>query len=96
MDIDVQIGQSYRILLVEDNPGDADLVVERFADLPGYQFDMLHVTRLQQATEALRRETVDAVILDLNLPDSRGLDTLRRLRADHPDVAFVVFSGLYS
>jgi signal transduction histidine kinase len=96
LDEDVKSDPVYRILLVEDDIGEAELMAERFTDLPAYQFELLHVVRLQQAIEVLDQQPIDTVVLDLNLPDSVGLDTLRRLRAAHPEVVCVVFSGLYS
>ncbi|HET6583439.1 MAG TPA: response regulator [Nannocystaceae bacterium] len=82
-----------RILLVEDNPGDARLVS---ALLEGSDFDpidIVHVTALAEATERLAHETFDAIVLDLGLPDSSGLDTLQRLRLPDSTVPLLVLSG---
>ena len=84
---------NFRLLLVEDNPGDADLARERLADLPDCAFDITTATRLSEAIAALQAAPVDAVILDLNLPDSHGLDTLRRLRPLRREMAIIVLSG---
>lgn len=84
---------SYRLLLVEDNPGDAELTATRLAELPGYELDLMHVTDLRQASAALERERFDAVILDLTLPDSTGSETLHRLRAVRDNVDYIVLSG---
>src|SRR5262245_5683689 len=83
----------FRLLLVEDNPGDADIVRERFVAVPDYAFEFTHVTRLQDALNTLDRTPMDFVLLDLNLPDSTGIETLRRLRRVCEDVAIVVLSG---
>lgn len=87
---------SYRLLLVEDNPGDADLAVERLSDVPGYVFELKCVTRLDAALMALAQQSFDAVILDLSLPDSNGIETLRRLRMINPLVTCIILSGTYS
>src|SRR5215813_12656822 len=84
---------TFKLLLVEDNPGDADLARERLSDMPEYAFEINTVTRLADAVEVLRNDPVDAVILDLNLPDSNGLDTLRRLRKIRREMAIIVLSG---
>jgi signal transduction histidine kinase len=84
---------AFRLLLVEDNPGDAELARERLADSPEYAFEIMHVTRLSDAIDTLEKTRVDAAILDLNLPDSTGIETLRRLHDFRPDVAIVVLSG---
>ena len=83
----------FKLLLVEDNPGDADLARERLADLPDCAFEITLVTRLAEAIAALETAPVDAVVLDLNLPDSNGLETLRRLRKIHREMAIIVLSG---
>ncbi len=85
---------AFKLLLVEDNPGDADLARERLADMPGYDFEITQAGRLEEAEATLRREPMDAVILDLNLPDSHGIETLRRLRRIRNEMAIIVLSGV--
>ena len=82
-----------RILLVEDNPGDADLLQESIAYLPQPP-QITHVEGLQAAVETLGREAFDAVLLDLNLPDSLGLATLERTLVAAPQLPVVVLTGL--
>lgn len=84
-----------RVLLVEDNPGDARLVREALTEtLPGADLELVHVQRLEEALARLDAVTFDVVLLDLSLPDSQGLDTLRRLRRHESDVGIVVLTGL--
>jgi len=81
-----------RVLLIEDNPGDADLVRLRMVEnQPEVRVEC--VPRLADALDSLNRETPSLVLLDLNLPDSRGADTFRRIRERAPDVPIVVLSG---
>jgi len=64
------------ILLIEDNQGDADLVRLRLTEAqPHLRVEC--VPRLSDALESLSLETPSLVLLDLNLPDSRGAETLR-------------------
>lgn len=93
MSFPVQDHAPFRLLLVEDNPGDADLVREGLAELLDYNYDLTHVTCLRDAAEAMRSRQVDVAILDLNLPDSVGIETLRRLRQVQGDVPIVLLSG---
>ncbi|MGQ0740954.1 MAG: response regulator [Alphaproteobacteria bacterium] len=86
-------GTAFRLLLVEDNPGDAELARERLTSFPDYAFDIKVVSRLSEAIAALESSSVDAVILDLNLPDSTGLASLKRLREIHKEMAIIVLSG---
>jgi len=85
---------AFKLLLVEDNPGDADLTREHLEGLPDCDFEITLVTRLADAIAKLEESPIDAVILDLNLPDSTGLDTLRRLRKIRGAMAIIVLSGV--
>jgi two-component system cell cycle sensor histidine kinase/response regulator CckA len=68
-----------RVLLVEDNPGDARLIFELLSEMSG-DFDLQHVDRLEAALGHLGHAAVDVVLLDLGLPDSQGLETVKRAR----------------
>lgn len=81
------------VLLVEDNPGDAELVSEWLDQGDGYRFRVFPVTTLQEAQHALRNENYDAVLLDLSLPDSQGIDTLTQLQESCENIPILVFSG---
>lgn len=88
------LDQPLRVLLVEDNPGDARLVQEllKEAALPSLE---LHVTdSLSGARQALASARPDVALLDLNLPDSSGLTTVETFLEASPDVPVVVLTGL--
>ncbi len=87
------INTRHTILLVEDNPGDADLAAEYLADGATYAFEICHVTRLSDAFKVLGAKPVDAVLLDLNLPDSSGLDTFIQLRPAARGAPIIVLAG---
>jgi signal transduction histidine kinase len=80
------------VLLVEDNSGDADLVrlrlVEGISDIR-----VNCVPRLSDALACLDAETPSLVLLDLNLPDSHGAETFRRIMRKAPNVPVVILSG---
>jgi signal transduction histidine kinase len=82
-----------KILLVEDNPGDARLVREMLADAGAGPFELTHAERLGEASEHLRDREYDVVLLDLLLPDSRGLGTVLQVQSIAPGVAIVVLTG---
>jgi len=82
-----------RILLVEDNPGDADLARERLAEADSPAFDVCHAMTLAAAIESLAERPSDAIILDLGLPDSRGIETVSRLKVASRDIPIIVVSG---
>lgn len=83
------------VLLIEDNPGDVRLVREMLAEPQGIAFSLEWVDSLEAGLQRIAQGGIDLVLLDLGLPDSVGLDTLRRLRAGIPrSIAVVVMSGL--
>ncbi len=83
-----------KVLLVEDNPGDALLVRMLLEDAGADRFDLTDAGRLGEALDRLAGEDFGVVLLDLSLPDSHGLDTVSRLRAAASRVPIVVLSGL--
>ncbi len=81
-----------RVLLVEDDDGDALLVDDLLTDaLPGAR-----IARSRTFGEALAEldASVDCVLLDLQLPDASGLDTVMRLREQAPAIPLIVLTGL--
>jgi DNA-binding response OmpR family regulator len=82
-----------KVLLVEDYPADAELVQSLLAQSKQAQFTVTHATTLKDADEALENGAFDAILLDLNLSDSAGLDTFEHLHAMAPRTAIVIFTG---
>lgn len=87
------VGQQIRLLLIEDSPDDALLIQEFLSDARQSQFVVEHVELLSAALERLSAGGIDAVLLDLQLPDSRGLDTFRRVQETDAAPPIVVLSG---
>jgi len=81
------------VLLVEDNPGDARLIQLYSDAASGGKVSLTIVDRLDMALERLAVDEFDVVLLDLNLPDSQGLETLYAIMDAEPDVPVVVVSG---
>jgi sigma-B regulation protein RsbU (phosphoserine phosphatase) len=84
--------QTTNVLLIEDNPGDADLVRLRLVEGKS-PVTVNCVNRLSDGLASLTRETPSVVLLDLNLPDSHGSETFRRVMDHSPNVPVVVLSG---
>lgn len=80
------------VLLVEDDPVDAEALRCRTAALRDAPV-IDHVLTLDEASERLRGAAYDAVVCDLSLPDSSGMDTLRAVLTLAPDTAVVVLTG---
>jgi two-component system, cell cycle sensor histidine kinase and response regulator CckA len=82
-----------RVLLVEDNPGDARLFTELLRKAGASHLKVAHVDRLAAALDRLNRDSFDVMLLDLSLPDVSGLDTLVRAHAEAPKIPIVVLTG---
>ncbi|MFO8010466.1 MAG: PAS domain S-box protein [Dehalococcoidia bacterium] len=87
--------QQIRVLLIEDNPGDARLVEALLAEDGHQAFELICEESLKAGRERVCSESFDVVLLDLNLPDSHGIDTFLELEADIPHVPIVILSGVY-
>jgi Flp pilus assembly CpaE family ATPase len=83
----------FRVLLVEDNPGDAELVKATLAEAVGAAFQVYCADALLPGLDRLARGDIDLVLLDLSLPDSHGLDGLNAVRTHAPSVPVVLLTG---
>jgi two-component system cell cycle sensor histidine kinase/response regulator CckA len=83
-----------KVLLVEDNPGDARLLQEMLATRGATSFDLNWTDRLSKGLEQLAEKDIDVILLDLSLPDSQGLDTFAQVHTQAPQVPVIVLSGL--
>ena len=82
-----------RILLVEDNPGDQELVRLYMAQASASPVELACVGSLSAARQMIEPNELDVVLLDLGLPDGRGLEVVDRMRSMAADVPIVVLTG---
>jgi hypothetical protein len=87
-------GQRLRVLLVEDNPADAYLIREALAERRDEPFDLETVNTLQTGLQRLNKGGIDAMLLDLGLPDSFGAETFMRAKARALGVAIIILTGV--
>ncbi len=80
-----------RVLLTEDNPGDARLIKEIFAEPAARPFEVRCASRLCEGLRMI--DEADIVLLDLSLPDSYGYERFSRARERAPDKAVVLLTG---
>lgn len=88
------MAEPVRILLVEDNPGDARLLREQLRDVDSFAVEISHADRLEAATARLLEGPIDVVLLDLSLPDAQGMETVRRMLERAPEIPILVMTGL--
>jgi len=70
------------------------LIREYLAEKPTFPYDLMAAGTLESAMDLLALNDFDVVLLDLSLPDSFGLDTVRRVITNFPDISVIVLTGL--
>jgi len=92
--VNAETSVARQVLLVEDNPGDAELIRE-YLLRPGAPPDHItHVETLADALVHLATGHVDTILLDLHLPDGVGVDCVVTLRRSAPHVPIIALTGL--
>jgi two-component system sensor histidine kinase UhpB len=86
--------QTIQILLVEDSPTDALLIEEALVDVQDFQHELVHAERLSDALSSIVPTHFDIVLLDLGLPDAKGIDTFRSFHQKAPELPVLVLTGL--
>lgn len=85
---------SIDILLVEDSPDDAVFIQEMLSEMILTVSNVRWVETLSDGIAWLNRKHIDLVLLDLNLPDSRGLETILKFKAQSSRTPFIVLTAL--
>jgi signal transduction histidine kinase len=82
------------VLLIEDDPVFVRFLQEMFQEMPQNMFSLQHADRLSAGLDMLKGKAFDVVLLDLMLPDSESLDTVRRVVRHAPQVPIVILTTL--
>jgi len=82
-----------QVLLIEDNAADVRLAQESLRGAGREHVRLTHVDRLSSAVEHLASEKIDAILLDLSLPDGQGLEGMMQIHMAYPHLPIVVLSG---
>lgn len=88
-----------KILLIEDDPGNANLIrnllahSDNFSLAQGLSFELIWVELLSQGIEELAKQSFDAILLDLRLPDSNGIDTLIEIKKYARQTPIIIQTG---
>jgi PAS domain S-box-containing protein len=83
-----------KLLLIEDNPGDARLIKEMLAESKIARFELKHASLIRAGLDDLSEKNFDVVLLDLSLPDSHGIETFNKVRAHAPLMPIIVLTSL--
>lgn len=82
------------VLLVEDDPEDVQILMALFKDPTQIRVTFEHVSSISEAVERLKTNNVEAILSDLGLPDTSGVEAVSRLHAVAPDLPIVVLTSL--
>ena len=83
-----------RVLLIEDDAGDADYITELLYQSASQRFHISSVDRLAAGIDYLRKEDYDVVILDLTLPDSKGIYSFEKVYSAAPNIPIIIITGV--
>src|ERR1044071_6217657 len=85
--------EAIQVLLVEDNVGDVRMAQESLLEAGQDHVRLTHADRLSNAIQVLASEKIDAVLLDLSLPDGKGLEGMMQIHTSYPHLPIVVLTG---
>lgn len=86
--------QELKVLLIEDNPGDAFLIKFYMGESTSPSFQLSHAEELRGGLELLAKDKFDIILVDLGLPDSFGVDTIKTILGQYPGNLVIVLTGL--
>ena len=85
--------KNIKILLIEDNPGDAYLLEEYLEEFANFPYELKHVETLNEALSILKEQPFDVILTDLSLPDSDGIDTFLKIYNRNSLIPIIILSG---
>jgi DNA-binding NtrC family response regulator len=88
------MGENIKILLIEDNPGDAYLIEEHLEEFANFSYELKIVETLDEALSVLKKQPFDVILLDLELPDSYGINTFLIVHNKNPLIPIIILTGL--
>ena len=83
-----------RILLIEDNPGDAFLIEEYLDEFANFSYELVIAETLNEALSVLKKQPIDIILSDLSLPDSDGINTLFSIHNENPLIPIIILTEL--
>lgn len=86
--------QELKVLLIEDNQGDAFLMKFYLSESSSPVFQVSHAETVKAALDFLATDTYDIILSDMNLPDSFGVDTIKTILGKYPGNMVIVLTGL--
>ena len=88
------MGNNIKILLFEDNPGDAGLIEEMVNDSANYSYELKIAETMEEGMDLLKVDSYNLILLDLGLPDSDGINTFLNVQRENSAVPIIILTGL--
>jgi len=85
--------KSVSVLIIEDNPGDARLIKEMLKEAIHYNINLIERSTLSEALEELEKNEIEVILLDLNLPDCTGLNTISVIHEKVKNIPIIILTG---
>ena len=86
--------ENIKILLIEDNSGDAYLIEEHLEEFADFSYELKNVGTLNEGLNILKGQPFDVILLDIVLPDSDGVSTFFRIHDQNPLIPIIVLTEL--
>jgi CheY-like chemotaxis protein len=86
--------KNIKILLIEDNPGDAYLIKEQLEEIATFSYIFNHVETFNEALAVMNKQLFDVILLDLELPDSCGINTFLSVHDNNPRIPVIILTEL--
>jgi DNA-binding NtrC family response regulator len=93
-EMNVGDNQHIKVLIIEDDEGDARLICRFLSKAENIYFDVERAELMSSGVDLLEKKNFDVILSDLGLPDSVGVETLVKLHGLYPDVPVIVLTGL--
>jgi CheY-like chemotaxis protein len=86
--------ENIKILLIEDNLGDAYMIEEQLEEFANFSYELNNVGTLNEALSVLKEQLFNVILLDLGLPDSDGINTFLSIRNQNSLIPIIILTGL--
>lgn len=86
--------KNIKILLIEDNSGDAYLIEDHLEEFANFSYEFKDVGTLNEALSFLKKQPFDVILLDLVLPDSDGVNTFFRIHNQNSCIPIIILTEL--
>ncbi len=94
LNADMKAMENIKLLLIEDDPADAELFRRMLDDIRHATIELVCANNISSGFKHFDRGGIQIILTDLNLSDSRGLETIARINEQIPEVPIIVLSGL--